>query len=153
MRNDDDFSHVPVEHRIKCVLRVIEQETQIYIDVILSERRDMPVMIARHVAYMLVRVLCPTMTLSAIARRFRRDHSTIFSALQHFEHGEVRRRWLYDKCYPRVIEILRDHQKMPARIERPTVAPVASVNECEPSIKSASRHGYLDTKGAIICLP
>ena len=151
MRTDDDFSHVPVDHRIKCVLRVIEQETQIRIDVLLSERRDASVMIARHVAWMLVRVLCPTMTLSAIARRFRRDHSTIFSALQHFEHGEVRRRWLYDKCHPRVIEILRNHQKMPARIERPTA--VAPATEREPAIKSASRHGYLDTKGAIICLP
>lgn len=141
------------------LFRVLEVETGFDRQALLGQRRDRPVIVARHVAWWVVRDLLPGVSASWIAGQFKRDHTTI-SECYHVKARaltECDRAVLYQAVLIKTVAIVSGRDPMPLRPDpakaqsAPTQAAKSEVAAPRPG--DVLTGGYIARDGAIICLP
>lgn len=73
----------PVERvTVKSIIRMVADKHGLSVDAILSQRRDRLTVAARHEAIVTAATLREDLSLPALGRQFKRDHTTILHALR-----------------------------------------------------------------------
>lgn len=147
------YEGVPGITRMQVLFRVVQSETGLSRAIILGERRSQSIVNVRHAAWLVCRDLFPGMTPSWIGRQFDRDRTSIIHAFETAQRAgiESEKIRIYVNCREKTNAILSRILPLPKLAPSATSAAVRAELTFKP--QKMLRSGYIDSTGAIICLP